>query len=252
MKNSTNNITENSQTFRSIKMTNRKIANSLMDTTLYENDRRNTTMKTLNTIATSALLSIAMGTSTVANAATVATFTVDPILTTYDDNPIYDTGSYFSMTGTAVLDNSGQLIFNYIFDADYSAAGYFDYDYDMTATAILNGTWDGSTLTYTDGSTVYNTCQDFGADLGCGNYDLGVPIIPDILVDPIVFDLGINGYTTIQTYSYNTETDAYDLAGAPTGLTTVSSVPVPAAVWLFGSGLTGLIGVARRKKKLQS
>ena len=27
-----------------------------------------------------------------------------------------------------------------------------------------------------------------------------------------------------------------------------SPVPVPAAVWLFGSGLIGLIGVARRKK----
>ena len=29
----------------------------------------------------------------------------------------------------------------------------------------------------------------------------------------------------------------------------VSSVPVPAAVWLFGSGLLGLMGVAHRKKK---
>jgi hypothetical protein len=28
----------------------------------------------------------------------------------------------------------------------------------------------------------------------------------------------------------------------------VSAVPVPAAFWLFGSGLIGLIGVARRKK----
>ena len=28
----------------------------------------------------------------------------------------------------------------------------------------------------------------------------------------------------------------------------MSSVPVPAAVWLFGSGLIGLIGIARRKK----
>ena len=28
----------------------------------------------------------------------------------------------------------------------------------------------------------------------------------------------------------------------------VSQVPVPAAVWLFGSGLLGLVGVARRKK----
>jgi hypothetical protein len=29
---------------------------------------------------------------------------------------------------------------------------------------------------------------------------------------------------------------------------TVSVIPVPAAVWLFGSGLLGLVGVARRKK----
>ncbi len=28
-----------------------------------------------------------------------------------------------------------------------------------------------------------------------------------------------------------------------------SAVPVPAAVWLFGSGLLGLVGIARRKKK---
>lgn len=33
-----------------------------------------------------------------------------------------------------------------------------------------------------------------------------------------------------------------------TGTYLVSSVPVPAAVWLFGSGLLGLVGVARRKK----
>ena len=30
----------------------------------------------------------------------------------------------------------------------------------------------------------------------------------------------------------------------------VNAVPVPAAVWLFGSGLLGLVGVARRKKAL--
>lgn len=29
---------------------------------------------------------------------------------------------------------------------------------------------------------------------------------------------------------------------------TMSNVPIPAAVWLFGSGLVGLIGIARRKK----
>ena len=32
------------------------------------------------------------------------------------------------------------------------------------------------------------------------------------------------------------------------GQVQVSAVPVPAAVWLFGSGLLGLVGIARRKK----
>jgi hypothetical protein len=32
-----------------------------------------------------------------------------------------------------------------------------------------------------------------------------------------------------------------------TGQSSVSVIPVPAAVWLFGSGLLGLVGVARRK-----
>lgn len=35
----------------------------------------------------------------------------------------------------------------------------------------------------------------------------------------------------------------YDIAGAP------SAVPVPAALWLFGSGLLGLVGIGRRKSK---
>ncbi|MDH3888134.1 MAG: VPLPA-CTERM sorting domain-containing protein, partial [Gammaproteobacteria bacterium] len=31
-----------------------------------------------------------------------------------------------------------------------------------------------------------------------------------------------------------------------------AAVPVPAAVWLFGSGLLGLIGMAKRKKSIGS
>ncbi|MEN8133637.1 MAG: VPLPA-CTERM sorting domain-containing protein, partial [Pseudomonadota bacterium] len=31
----------------------------------------------------------------------------------------------------------------------------------------------------------------------------------------------------------------------------IKVVPVPAAVWLFGSGFIGLVGVARRKKSVE-
>ena len=38
---------------------------------------------------------------------------------------------------------------------------------------------------------------------------------------------------------------AFDLNPAPQ----LAAIPIPAAVWLFGSGLIGLVGIARRKKK---
>ena len=40
-----------------------------------------------------------------------------------------------------------------------------------------------------------------------------------------------------------------DLGVVATGTIGASVVPVPTAIWLFGSGLLGLIGIARRKKE---
>lgn len=43
-------------------------------------------------------------------------------------------------------------------------------------------------------------------------------------------------------------TDLYNLTSPYSITISTSAVPVPAAVWLFGSGLIGLMGFARRKK----
>lgn len=43
--------------------------------------------------------------------------------------------------------------------------------------------------------------------------------------------------------------DKFDNYPYPWGEYGVSSVPAPAAVWLFGSGLIGLVSIARRKSK---
>lgn len=54
-------------------------------------------------------------------------------------------------------------------------------------------------------------------------------------VTPEEVDFRLSGYA------------AYDHTYEEIWMTRPSAVPVPAAVWLFGSGLVGLIGIARRK-----
>ena len=81
-----------------------------------------------------------------------------------------------------------------------------------------------STMIPTDG--IYALGIDFTAEFGLS--DLAS-------VDMIRVMIG-DGYTS--------NSAALSFVGAYN----VSTVPVPAAVWLFGSGLIGLVGVARRRK----
>ena len=62
---------------------------------------------------------------------------------------------------------------------------------------------------------------------------------------------GINAWAF--NFSSGEQTGSYSLAGYQAlavrdGDIALATVPVPAAVWLFGSGLIGLAGVAKRKK----
>lgn len=59
-------------------------------------------------------------------------------------------------------------------------------------------------------------------------------------------DLGVfdNYRTTSSFYMNGSKLDGIIFEGTSA---TITAVPVPAAVWLFGSGLIGLAGVARRK-----
>lgn len=62
------------------------------------------------------------------------------------------------------------------------------------------------------------------------------------------------GPTFVDAYTYADDTDSAELRemlGYGTSYTwaTASAIPIPPALWLFGSGLLGLVGVARRKEK---
>lgn len=80
---------------------------------------------------------------------------------------------------------------------------------------------------------------------------------------------GFGGSGQLMSFIALGTTDVSDLSGVPVSTTysngrwlvdptlgkvsyvgTVSAVPVPAAVWLFGSGLLGLVGVSRRRKQI--
>ena len=58
---------------------------------------------------------------------------------------------------------------------------------------------------------------------------------------------GVTG-TPMATAPFPDHNAAFDITEMTITNITPSAIPVPAAVWLFGSGLLGLVGVARRKK----
>ncbi len=59
---------------------------------------------------------------------------------------------------------------------------------------------------------------------------------------------GIAG-SPMTTAPFPGQNAAFDFTSISATNTTVSAVPVPAAAWLFGSGLLGLVGVARRRRQ---
>jgi hypothetical protein len=75
--------------------------------------------------------------------------------------------------------------------------------------------------------------------MGHGKHDHVPPVNPPI--DTPAFDKGLANNPVIPGVA-----PGYTLPGSDFGQ--VAVVPVPGAVWLFGSGLLGLVGMARRKK----
>jgi hypothetical protein len=64
-------------------------------------------------------------------------------------------------------------------------------------------------------------------------------------IECLLWDFCTNTETFYAIGEFGTRTDRIKLKDGVLGVTTI---PVPAAVWLFGSGLLGLAGMARRKK----
>lgn len=134
-----------------------------------------------------------------------------------------------------VLDAAG--LFTELADGVYGDGDVFDAitcaSSGICATPASNNTRKGA---YSIGpapiaTTSFNTAGATGYGTTLGQLSLGT-------------DDGVGG-SPMDSGPFSTFNLNYDF----TSMTIVSAVPVPAAVWLFGSGLLGLAGFARRRRK---
>lgn len=129
-------------------------------------------------------------------------------------------------------------------DLYYDVAGDISYGYDFILDVAGSGTI----------SNVIGGDSDLGDVFGSGWRQFGGSPYGEegnsVLAFSFDFFAGA-GSSLLISGSY-TNIDFLDETIASSTIGTVAAVPVvvpvPAAVWLFGSGLIGLIGIARRKK----
>ena len=125
----------------------------------------------------------------------------------------------------------------------------------IASQALLDQIFLDSTLGAFDSDpTLTNGCAYYG---GCSVY---TPVFPTTSGGVDYFTSifaangeGVDGKSVAYSFGVPATADSYTSGVAGDFVfaiwsNNISAVPVPAAVWLFGSGLIGLIGIARRKK----
>ena len=162
-------------------------------------------------------------------------------------------GTFDMYTGTGNLMNSDAAITGSIGDGTWSVA---------STNVFFGGLWTAhSGTTFGPGTYSFDTVQ-------AGSYT-NVIVGAGQVGGHILFNWGANADIDVVNVwdvvgSSYTSTDVLEGAGgdgilglgmidgafvgSSANFDFVAPVPVPAAVWLFGSGLLGLVGVARRKK----
>lgn len=158
---------------------------------------------------------------------------------------IGDTGCYNNVT--AVIGMTTALLPNQALASILSAADYWSISdgrttitdqtqniiIDLQARTDSNGDIDIWYFNVVDGAQLLN--QLYVLRTSYGVFTTDVDHTRYCTVDPGT------GCTVVDTAFVS------DAPGQPQGAWVVSTVPVPAAVWLFASGLLGLIGLSRRR-----
>ncbi len=157
--------------------------------------------------------------------------------------PLIGTATYDDVAGTLVIDFS---FANYVHTPIGSRGNY-----TIVSRLDYTGTVGAGTFTTTAGFQTNISCMDGTIVCPTVNLKLGVP--QALSATPVsglggglleqAFNVagGTNTWTTKSVGGF--VTSAYTMDFTP-----AAPVPVPAAAWLFGSGLLGLAGAARRRR----
>jgi hypothetical protein len=149
-----------------------------------------------------------------------------------------------------------------VFDAAASAGANIGNNYGLSTIATIGSAFDndvkylaptytagGSSYAFSAGNSQTNVWGAGGDTANGGSTNLynQNPAQDNVGLDSSVSLYGLTGNgdkTSVQSYILGT-----NLTLSSAGVLSIGSspVPLPAAVWLFGSGLLGLIGVGRRK-----
>lgn len=137
-------------------------------------------------------------------------FSMDWILSAYTGNGNLVMGQRIEMT------REGDTIPSFLLEANYSGLGY-----------PYLGPYGSLTNCQPSDTTCLNPASDsFSGIIGTGRYALSI--------------------TNYMIQSPN-PTNSFDASSSVSFNLVLTPVPIPSAVWLFGSGLIGLVGLARRK-----
>lgn len=157
-------------------------------------------------------------------------------------------GSTSAASGTIDTATTGDTFTGTFFSAPWIATTLSTY-----TTVGVPQTFAGSSTYYDDPATTADEgAYSYNFTLTAGQVAFGTyftwSVNPDIPVLAII-DCGAGNPGDTCT-GVGTPMQIGPFPGqAPAFNGVVSAVPVPAAVWLFGSGLLGLVGVARRRKQ---
>ncbi|MGB5717302.1 MAG: VPLPA-CTERM sorting domain-containing protein, partial [Gammaproteobacteria bacterium] len=123
------------------------------------------------------------------------------------------------------------------------AAGLLKFGFALNAAAIGPNNWASF--------EVYDANDNLlGSDFLLGSYTTPDGTNPSSFPEGVI-EVAFSGLASYALFDFNADFGRYiidNFEGTFGSTEDINPVPIPAAAWLFGSGLLGLVGMARRKR----